>query len=241
MAVQTINVGYLANDGTGDDLREAFIKVNENFGEMSMLVDNSISTEAENVGTGLSVLRGKVGNKFEFKTLVDGYGIRLTEDGNSITVTGDPGMEELLVVTDNGSVMLGAGKPLLPIQNGRNVESTVEIIPGQAPKLKLNVTGNGLVALDPMPKLSGDLQGNQNNIWDVDKVTARTFKGDVQGTVWGIDVRSLESLIQSYDFGALGDNTSSLLEFFFRTVDIDHGTFTAPEAMIMDLGFIRNI
>ena len=31
MAIQTINVGNLANDGTGDDLREAFIKVNQNF------------------------------------------------------------------------------------------------------------------------------------------------------------------------------------------------------------------
>jgi hypothetical protein len=27
MAIQVINVGNLANDGTGDDLREAFIKV----------------------------------------------------------------------------------------------------------------------------------------------------------------------------------------------------------------------
>ena len=31
MAVTSINVGTLANDGTGDDLREAFIKVNNNF------------------------------------------------------------------------------------------------------------------------------------------------------------------------------------------------------------------
>ena len=31
MAIQTINVGAIANDGSGDDLREAFIKVNLNF------------------------------------------------------------------------------------------------------------------------------------------------------------------------------------------------------------------
>ena len=31
MALQTINVGNFANDGTGDDLRTAFIKVNQNF------------------------------------------------------------------------------------------------------------------------------------------------------------------------------------------------------------------
>ena len=28
MAIQSINIGSIANDGTGDDLREAFNKVN---------------------------------------------------------------------------------------------------------------------------------------------------------------------------------------------------------------------
>ena len=31
MTIQNINIGNIANDGTGDDLREAFRKVNENF------------------------------------------------------------------------------------------------------------------------------------------------------------------------------------------------------------------
>ena len=31
MAINPINVGNAANDGTGDDLREAFIKINQNF------------------------------------------------------------------------------------------------------------------------------------------------------------------------------------------------------------------
>jgi hypothetical protein len=34
MAKQTINVGTSANDGTGDQLRDAFIKTNENFTEL---------------------------------------------------------------------------------------------------------------------------------------------------------------------------------------------------------------
>jgi len=31
MAIQNINLGTYANDGTGDDLRSAFTKVNDNF------------------------------------------------------------------------------------------------------------------------------------------------------------------------------------------------------------------
>jgi len=241
MAIQTINVGYLANDGTGDDLREAFIKVNENFGEMSVLVENAITTEAENIGTGIPLLKGKVGNIFEFKTLIDGYGIQLTENGNSVTLTGDPGMEELLIVTDNGSIMLGGGKPLLPIQNGQNIETTVEMIAGFPAKLKINVDGEGLIELDKQPKLGGDLLGNQHSIYDMNVVSARTFNGNHEGTVWGIDIRDLESAITSYDFGHMNDNTDSLLEFFLRTTDIDHGSFAVPQPLLIDGGPIRNL
>jgi len=34
MAKQTINIGTVANDGTGDALRDAFDKVNDNFDEL---------------------------------------------------------------------------------------------------------------------------------------------------------------------------------------------------------------
>jgi glycerophosphoryl diester phosphodiesterase len=38
MAIQTINVGTAANDGTGDDLRSGAIKINENFAEIDAAV-----------------------------------------------------------------------------------------------------------------------------------------------------------------------------------------------------------
>ena len=37
MAIQTINIGTIANDGTGDDLRDAFIKVNNNFSDLVLV------------------------------------------------------------------------------------------------------------------------------------------------------------------------------------------------------------
>lgn len=48
MAIQLINVGNIANDGTGDDLREAFIKVNQNFEELDLRDDEQ--TTASNIG-----------------------------------------------------------------------------------------------------------------------------------------------------------------------------------------------
>jgi len=46
MAIQTINIGNIANDGTGDDLREAFIKVNN----MDKHIKNKFSRQIGAVG-----------------------------------------------------------------------------------------------------------------------------------------------------------------------------------------------
>jgi hypothetical protein len=53
MAKQTINVGSTANDGTGDKLRDAFVKVNANFTELYN--DDAGDVNSVNAGTGISV------------------------------------------------------------------------------------------------------------------------------------------------------------------------------------------
>jgi hypothetical protein len=40
MAKQTINLGTIANDGTGDPLRVAFTKINQNFNEVYSLIES---------------------------------------------------------------------------------------------------------------------------------------------------------------------------------------------------------
>ena len=76
MAIQTINIGNIANDGTGDDLREAFIKVNNNFSELNNNV-TAIETDGENLGTGQEIFAQKSDNKLQFKTILAGQGITL--------------------------------------------------------------------------------------------------------------------------------------------------------------------
>ena len=53
MAQQTINIGTVANDGTGDPLRTAFDKVNDNFTELYN--DDAGDVNSVNAGTGISV------------------------------------------------------------------------------------------------------------------------------------------------------------------------------------------
>jgi hypothetical protein len=49
MPIQRIEIGGYANDGTGDDLRTAFKKVNINFG---LLFAEASANTAINLGTG---------------------------------------------------------------------------------------------------------------------------------------------------------------------------------------------
>jgi len=54
MAKQTINVGTTANDGTGDTLRDSFVKVNDNFTEVYNLANPSIVASSYVDGTAVT-------------------------------------------------------------------------------------------------------------------------------------------------------------------------------------------
>ena len=105
MALQTINIGTLANDGTGDDLREAFIKVNQNFDDLDLRSPES--TTVTNLGnTGQGVFAQKVGAELQLKKLVQGSNVTLTSSTTGITINATGGLQQLNVVSDSGSLQL---------------------------------------------------------------------------------------------------------------------------------------
>ena len=102
MAIQTINIGTVANDGTGDDLREAFVKVNANFAELA--ARNPEATTGANLGaSGEGVFAQLNGAEMQFKKLIGGGNVTLSSDGNAITINSVGGLQTLNVETDNGS------------------------------------------------------------------------------------------------------------------------------------------
>jgi len=66
MSIQTINLGTYANDGTGDDLRTAFQKVNANF---TQLFAEAAVINGTNLGAGAGIFKDKAGVNLEFKSL----------------------------------------------------------------------------------------------------------------------------------------------------------------------------
>lgn len=171
MPIQTINLGNYANDGTGDDLRTAFQKVNENF----QLVGGTLGIiNGENVGTGTGIFKRRDNDNLtlEFKTL--------TSTDNSVEIT-----------------------------------STADTV---------NIKNKSLLVNDPSPTLGADLRLNGNNI-----VIGTEGYGDVQTTIWGIDVRNLNSLMEMFiqsgtvtlDFGSFIDGTTGVPDAPTNIVDLN--------------------
>lgn len=121
MTIQTINIGNVANDGLGDDLRSAFQKVNSNFQTLS----NEIGINAVNVGTstGTGIFKEKAGAELRFKSLVSDGKITINPQVDTITIgtTQKDGFNT--ITTNNGSITANVSTQYdnITLQGGTNV------------------------------------------------------------------------------------------------------------------------
>lgn len=228
MAIQTINIGTIANDGTGDDLREAFVKVNNNFQEL----DNrdSENTTAANLGSAGEGIFAQLNNsQLQFKKIVAGNAVTLSADSNSITINSTAtGLPSLQVFADNNNVTLDANGNTLTLAGGGNTTTNLN---------GSTITINSVTSLqtDNSPKLTADLNAQNNNITNV---------GNMVGNVHGLDVRDFDGVqkyISETDLGvAFPESFSSMLEYLAHelTIDFDDGTetFTGSSAITADFG-----
>ena len=219
MAIQTINIGTIANDGTGDDLREAFVKVNNNFIELDNR--NPEQTTASNLGTeGQGVFAQKTGFDLQFKKIKAGGNVTVTSDSTNITIASVGGLQQLTVATDSGNITLAEGDTFT-ISGGTNVNTQTSGANG--------ITINSLTELstDATPELGGHLNGRGNNIINV---------RNLESLVYNVDVRD----IYGFNFSTIAGTTSSIIEFLSASADVDLGTITAPSAVSIDVGTITN-
>lgn len=238
MALQTINVGNFVNDGTGDDLRTAFTKINTNFEELDLIggQNNTIS----NVGTGIGLYREKIGVDLKLRTLKSGNGITVAlTTPNEITITNDR-LSIANIQADSGSFNASDSINSLSIVGGTGI---VTSIVGDV----LTIEGNDYVlSLDPNPTLGGNLNLNNNdiigsgNINISGNVTAiavdGSFNGNLTGLVYGIDIREIDNTINVFDFGGILVNASSPIQYLFLTSQVDMGTVTSPNPIGVDGG-----
>ena len=219
MAIQTVNIGGVANDGTGDDLREAFVKVNNNFTELDNR--NPEQTTASNLGTeGQGVFAQKTGFDLQFKKIKAGGNVTVTSDSSNVIIESVGGLQQLIVATDSGNITLAEGDTFT-IAGGTNTTTAQNGANG--------ITINSVTELstDATPVLGGDLNANNKLLYNI---------RDAETTVYGIDVRD----IYGFNFGSITGSVSSIIEFLGSATNIDLGTLVVSADITIDNGTITN-
>ena len=231
MAIQYINTGTIANDGTGDDLRESFTKINDNFEELDLRIVEE--TQIENLGSiGQGVWGGKVDGVHGFKRLVAGTNINVTSTANTITINASDSLDQLVVVSDNGTLTVARGQTMR-VRGGDGIVTSVS---GQ--DLTVTLDDAGIVVKDLTPSLGGDLNANNKNITGANTISANNFSGSLQGLVYGYDVREFGPYLSGFDFGGIRNSYNNALEFIMNRVDLDFAAITPASGDNVDLGFI---
>tara|TARA_Y100001954_G_scaffold209863_1_gene235284 strand:+ start:420 stop:1100 length:681 start_codon:yes stop_codon:yes gene_type:complete len=217
MAIQTINVGTLANDGTGDDLREAFVKVNSNFSELDTRTEQ---TTAVNLGsTGQGVFKELVGSELRFKKLVPGTGMSITSNDDNLTL--ESLASTFIIQTSTNSVAAGGG-------------STIEFTGAGATQIfgdnnsnPRSVTIRSRLEDETAPRLGANLDAKNFNITNINKIGDGTNNVEITSLAAGFN----------FDLGSLGTNSAtSIFDFIIKSTGIDMGTLASPQEIEIDGG-----
>jgi hypothetical protein len=117
MAIQTINIGNVVNDGLGDDLRSAFQKVNGNFADLSA----SLTVTASNAGTvGVGIFKEKVGLDLQFKRLIASNKINIVSQADSVVISSTQ-PDAFTSISTNSNVVRASNDSDISILGGSNV------------------------------------------------------------------------------------------------------------------------
>jgi hypothetical protein len=130
MAFQTINIGTIPNDGNGDDDRDAWDKVNDNFLEAANTTENTSFSKFVGFGTRTSA------------TITSGS---VTITSSNVGITGEGGAADNLDTLNGGSegdivfLSRGASSGTITVTESGNIElgSTTRALSSAADQLML--------------------------------------------------------------------------------------------------------
>ena len=225
MAQSGINIGTLANDGTGDDLREAFVKVNNNFTELyarspeSTTAVNLVADDATTAG----LFAQKSSQELQFKSLKAGPNVSLSTSNNQVTITSS-GIVSILFTTDAGSVGPINASGVARFLGTGGVATT-----GSG----TDVTIDSKLERETSPKLTTTLNLNNQNLTNGGTITATNFDGLVRGK----NVSDIDSIV-GFDFGSIDGKISNILQWLEADNEVNLGTINTPASKEVDIGSI---
>lgn len=269
MAIQTINIGQYANDGSGDDLRSAFTKVNANF---ALLGTDIPVAEAINLGTKSIVITsatapassGQVYNvTFSFaalsvaptinqyyyvtgcfNTAYNGHFYCTSSSTTSITLsyTSNPGTFTLVNLSNVSYPVVISNS--LGIFKDKNV-NVLEFnsIKSSDNSITIVSTGDGTIDLKSGAGVINDTAPRLGGdlLLNGHIIRGDNNTGDIQATVYGIKVDVLNAVV-----GLLLQNTAFTINMGYiigntSTINLDMSYITSPIANGLDFGRLSSV
>ena len=250
-----VNVGLVPNDGTGDDIRDAFVKINDSFLYLGTRIGPD-PTGANLGTTGESVFKEVVDFQYRFRKIDADGNLRVRLVGDVITLDFRP----------NGPVsFLGQN-----ITNAGSITATSFIGPvtgdvsGNAGTVTNGVYTTGDQTIGGVKTfnstINASINGNAgtvtNGVYTTGDQTiggVKTFNSavnaDVIGDVTGmirttgtdtyVDVSDLERRINTFDYGVINPVFVDPISYYLYAVGTDMGTFNNPSEFGIDAGSIN--
>jgi hypothetical protein len=232
MAIQIINIGTYVNDGTGDDIRTAFQKINANFSELNLT--RGQNNTASNIGIGAGVYKEKIGVDLRLRSIKGGSGITVSPvspTDNEITITNNGHSFGNIITDDSTTISASSHSDSLSIVGGVGI-STHAV--GGNLVINNDYTDYSL-SRDTMPVLGGNLHGNSFDILNVDQIQSN----NVESLVYGIDIRTVNVDATVFDFGNFNNTFSNVILWLLASsTSGDMGTFSVPSGYGIDLSVI---
>ena len=253
-----VSVGQVANDGTGDNLREAFLKINGNF----LYLGNRLGTDPSgaNVGTtGESVFKEVVDFQYRFRKIDADGNLRVRLVGDVITLDFRPNS----AVNFLGQNITNAGSVTATSFTGPLTGNVTGTVTGNAGSVTNGVYTTGDQTISGVKTFNSTITGsvtgnagtvtngvytNGNQTIDGFKTFTQPITGLLSGNVTGlirspnqtayVDVSNLERRINTFDYGVINPVFVDPISYYLYAVGTDMGTFNNPSDFGIDAGTI---
>lgn len=256
-----VDVGLVPNDGTGDDIREAFIKLNNN---IKFLGENfgAVPSGANLGSSGESVFKEVVDYQYRFRKIDADGNLHVRLVGDVITLDFRPNTPVNFQgqnITNAGSVTASSFNGPLTGNVTGNVSGTASTVTAAA---QPNITSLGtLTSLTVTNTINGSISGNAGTVTNGVYTTGNqtidgfktfvqpiqgTFSGNVTGNLTGlvkgtsndnyININELENRINTFNFGDINPVFTDPTSYLMYVIGADMGTFNTPSNFSIDAG-----
>lgn len=263
--VQQIILGTYPNDGTGDDLRTAFVKTQANINSLN---DDKIESGV-NLGTGIPILLGKNGTSLSFRSIkTANSNLSISFDSSTITLDVADSLKYLVEdlnpaiggnldlnnfdIVGNGNISI-IGDIAADSFTGDVIGNLIGNVLGNVSGQVTDISNHSLSSLNDVsltePSAGQALVWNGvawgpgtvtvvsgvNRIIAGSNITISPTNGVGDVTINATGGGSITEL-NTFDFGNFTNTFTNPLAYLLNQVGLDFGSFTTPSQFTVELG-----